>query len=94
MQAIYIYMYEVVSRCRLSARTSFFSRRFLVSSVLFANLSLHICGKKFESEMYFHADHGLTLSLPRVISHNFLFQSLTRDISYSMENLAFDSLLR
>ena len=36
----------------------------------------------------------LTLSLPRVINFNFLFQSLTRDISYSMENLAIDSLLR
>ena len=36
----------------------------------------------------------LTLSLPRVINFNFLFQSLTRDISYSMENLVFDSLLR
>ena len=36
----------------------------------------------------------LTLSLPGVISHDFLFQSLTRDISYSMENLAIDSLLR
>ena len=35
---------------------------------------------------------SLSLSLPGVISHNFLFQSLTRDISYSMENLAFDSL--
>ena len=34
-----------------------------------------------------------TLSLPGVISHDFLFQSLTRDVSYSMENLAFDSLL-
>ena len=30
---------------------------------------------------------------PRVINFNFLFQSLTRDISYSMENLAIDSLL-
>ena len=38
---------------------------------------------------------SLTLSLsPGVISHEFLFQSLTRDISHSMENLAFDSLLR
>ena len=36
----------------------------------------------------------LTLSLPRVINFNFLFQFLTRDISYSMENLAIDSLLR
>ena len=36
----------------------------------------------------------LTLSLPGVISHDFLLQSLTRDISYSMENMAFDSLLR
>ena len=37
----------------------------------------------------------LTLSsLPGVISHNFLFQSLNWYISYSMENLAFDSLLR
>ena len=36
----------------------------------------------------------LTLSLPGVISHIFFFQSLTRDISYSMENLAFDSLLK
>ena len=36
----------------------------------------------------------LTLSLPRVINFNFLCQSLTRDITYSMENLAFDSLLR
>ena len=36
----------------------------------------------------------LALSLPRVINFNFLFQSLTRDISYSMENLAMDSLLR
>ena len=35
----------------------------------------------------------LTLSLPRVINLNFLFQSLTRDISYSMENLAIGSLL-
>ena len=34
------------------------------------------------------------LSLPRVINFNFLFQCLTRDISYSMENLAIDSLLR
>ena len=34
----------------------------------------------------------LTLSLPRVIDFNFLFQSLTRDISYSMDNLAIDSL--
>ena len=32
----------------------------------------------------------LTLSLPGVISH----KSLTKDISYSVENLAFDSLLR
>ena len=31
---------------------------------------------------------ALTLSLPKVINFNFLFQSLTRDISYSMENLA------
>ena len=30
----------------------------------------------------------LTLSLSRVINFNFLFQSLTRDTSYSMENLA------
>ena len=30
------------------------------------------------------------MSLPRVINFNFLFQSLTRDISYSMENLAID----
>ena len=30
----------------------------------------------------------------QVISHNFLFQSLTRDISYNMENLAFDNLLK
>ena len=36
----------------------------------------------------------LTLSLPRVINFNFLFQSLARDISYSMENLAIDSLVR
>ena len=36
----------------------------------------------------------LTLSLPGMISHDFLFQSLTKDIPYSMENLAFDSLLR
>ena len=36
----------------------------------------------------------LTLSLPGVINFNFLLQSLTRDISYSMENSAFDSLLR
>ena len=35
----------------------------------------------------------LTLSLPRVINFNFFFQSLTRDISYTMENLAIDSLL-
>ena len=34
------------------------------------------------------------LSLPRVINFNFHFQSLTRDISYSTENLAIDSLLR
>ena len=34
------------------------------------------------------------LSLPQVINFNFLFQSLTKDISYSMENLTFDSLLR
>ena len=33
-------------------------------------------------------------ALPRVINFNFLFQFLTRDISYSMENLAKDSLLR
>ena len=39
-------------------------------------------------------DTFLTLSLPRVINFNFLFQSLTRDISHSMENLAIDSLLR
>ena len=31
---------------------------------------------------------SLNLLLPRVISFNFLFQSLTRDKSYSMENLA------
>ena len=31
---------------------------------------------------------------PGMININFLFQSLTREISYSMENLAFDSLLR
>ena len=37
---------------------------------------------------------ALTLSLPRVINFNFLFQSLTRDILYNMENLAIDSLLR
>ena len=37
---------------------------------------------------------SLTLHLPRVINFNFLLQSLTRDISYSMENLAIDSLLR
>ena len=36
----------------------------------------------------------VTLSLPRVINFNFLFQSLNRDMSYSMENLAIDSLLR
>ena len=36
----------------------------------------------------------LTLSLPRVINFTFLFQSLTRDISYNMENLVIDSLLR
>ena len=37
----------------------------------------------------------ITLSLPRVmINFNFLFQSLTRDIPHSMENLAIDSLLR
>ena len=36
----------------------------------------------------------LFVSLPRVINFNFLFQSLARDISYSMENLAIDSLLR
>ena len=36
----------------------------------------------------------LTFSLPRVINFNFLLQSLTRDISYSMENLAINSLLR
>ena len=36
----------------------------------------------------------LTLSLPRVINFNLLFQSLTRDISYSMENFAIDSLLK
>ena len=35
----------------------------------------------------------LTLSLPRVIKFNFLSQSF-RDISYSLENLAIDSLLR
>ena len=29
-----------------------------------------------------------------LINFNFLFQSLTRDISYSVENLAIDSLLR
>ena len=38
--------------------------------------------------------HWSALSLPGVINFNFLFQSLTRDISYSMENLAIDSLLR
>ena len=32
--------------------------------------------------------------ITRVINFNFLFQSLTRDISYSMENLAIDSLLK
>ena len=36
---------------------------------------------------------SLTHSLPRLINFNFLFQSLARDISYSMENLARDSLL-
>ena len=36
----------------------------------------------------------LTLSHPRVINFNFLFQSLSRDISYSMENLTIDSLLK
>ena len=37
----------------------------------------------------------LTLSLPRVINFNFLFQSLNRDnISYRMENVAIGSLLR
>ena len=41
-----------------------------------------------------HRRGCLTLSLPRVINFNFLFQSLTRDISYSMENLPIDSLLR
>ena len=35
----------------------------------------------------------ITLSLP-VINFNFIFQSFTRDISYSMENLAIDSLLK
>ena len=30
----------------------------------------------------------------QVINFNFLFQSLTRDISYSMDNLAIGSLLR
>ena len=39
-------------------------------------------------------EHQITLLQRWVISCNFLFQSLTRDISYSMENLAFDSLLR
>ena len=36
---------------------------------------------------------NFSLSLPEVISHNFCFQSLTRYLSYSMENLAFYSLL-
>ena len=49
-------------------------------------------GRQFLRGVAFLAQ--LTLSLPRVISHNILFQSLTKDISYSMENLAFDSLLR
>ena len=44
--------------------------------------------------LYSYFFHVLTLSLPRVINFNFLFQSLTRDISYSMENLAIDSLLK
>ena len=34
-----------------------------------------------------------TLLLPRVLNFNFLFQSLTRDISYSVEKLAIDSSL-
>ena len=36
----------------------------------------------------------VTVSLPRVINFNFLFHSLTSDTSYSVENLAIDSLLR
>ena len=36
----------------------------------------------------------LTLSLPRVINFNFLLQSPTRGISKSLENLAFDTLLK
>ena len=37
---------------------------------------------------------NLTLSLLGMIGHTFLLQSLTRDILYSMENMAFGSLLR
>ena len=50
-----------------------------------------LVGPVFYSYLY---SRRLTLSLPRVINFTFLFQSLTRDISYSMENLVFDSLLR
>ena len=36
----------------------------------------------------------INIKFTRVINFNFLFQSLTRNLSYSIENLAFDSLLR
>ena len=50
--------------------------------------------KSVVNELLVYSRECLTLSLPGVISHDFPFQSLTRDISYSMENLAFDSLLK
>ena len=42
----------------------------------------------YQNSMKLEAFHS------QVINFNFLFQSLTRDISHSMENLVIDSLLR
>ena len=67
----------------------------LIAQLLMVNRDVVVSySNKHASFEYSIMTKQLTLSLPRVINFNFLFQSFTRDISYSMENLAFDSLLR
>ena len=64
-----------------------------------SNLIIHVCPFCLADQWVVN-NHSpkwrLTLSLPRAINFNFLFQSFTRDITYSMENLVIDtcSLLR
>ena len=84
--SIYFYFrlhFSIFQLFKFAFLFSCFSSFLLISLLLFA-LLLPVS----------FTDYILTLSLPRVINFKFLFHSLTRDISYSMENyLAIDSLL-